>query len=114
MEIIQNELTAEPTAEIAEETSASRAFDGFRVDVIETPLSIFDPEPRRVLRQLQPRTRAGVRFQMKIDPPRVGGSGSRRRRSTPGPATGSPCSLSTWMNRRPADSMRVSTTCWIA
>jgi len=47
-------------------------FDGFRVDVIETPLSIFDLSRGGCFINSIHEQTAGVRFQMKIDLPRVG------------------------------------------
>ena len=47
-------------------------FDGFRVDVIETPLSIFDLSRGGCFINSIHEQAPGVRFQMKIDLPRVG------------------------------------------
>ena len=47
-------------------------FDGFRVDIIETPLSIFDLSRGGCFINSIHEQATGVRFQMKIDLPRVG------------------------------------------
>ena len=47
-------------------------FDGFRVDVLETPLSIFDLSVGGCFVNSSHEQEPGVRFQMKIDLPRVG------------------------------------------
>ena len=47
-------------------------FDGFRVDVIETPLSIFDLSRGGCFINSIHEQATGVRFQMTIDLPRVG------------------------------------------
>jgi hypothetical protein len=47
-------------------------FDGFRIDVIETPLSIFDLSRGGCFINSIHEQASGVRFRMKIDLPRVG------------------------------------------
>jgi hypothetical protein len=73
MEIIQSELTAEADSrERRRNERFTGPFDGFRVDVIETPLSIFDLSRGGCFVNSSHEQEPGVRFQMKIDLPRVG------------------------------------------
>ncbi len=73
MEIIQNDLTTEADArERRRNERFTGPFDGFRVDVIETPLSIFDLSLGGCFVNSSHEQEPGVRFQMKIDLPRVG------------------------------------------
>ena len=73
MEIIQNALTTEVEArERRRNERFTGPFDGFRVDVLETPLSIFDLSRGGCFVNSSHEQAPGVTFRMKIDLPRVG------------------------------------------
>ena len=73
MEIIQNALTAGvESRERRRHERFTGPFDGFRVDVIETPMSIFDLSLGGCFVNSSHEQEPGIKFRMKIDLPRVG------------------------------------------
>jgi len=73
MEIIQNALTTEADSRDRRRTERfTGPFDGFRVDVLETPMSIFDLSRGGCFVNSSHEQEPGVRFKMKIDLPHVG------------------------------------------
>ena len=73
MEIIENALTTEADARDRRRNERfTGPFDGFRVDVLETPMSIFDLSLGGCFVNSSHEQEPGVRFQMKIDLPQVG------------------------------------------
>lgn len=75
MDMITNISTETAEAEGRERRRNERfagPFDGFRVDVIDTPLSIFDLSRGGCFVNSVHEQEPGVRFLMKIDLPRVG------------------------------------------
>jgi hypothetical protein len=73
MEIIYHGLTTGvDSRERRRDERFAGPFDGFRVDVLETRMSIFDLSRGGCFVNSSHEQEPGVRFQMKIDLPRVG------------------------------------------
>ena len=73
MQIIENGLTmGADSRDRRRNERFTGPFDGFRVDVLETPMSIFDLSRGGCFVNASHEQAPGVRFKMKIDLPRVG------------------------------------------
>jgi PilZ domain len=72
MQTIENGTTAGEDRDRRRNERFTGPFDGFRVDVLETPMSIFDLSRGGCFVNASHEQEPGVRFQMKIDLPRVG------------------------------------------